>query len=109
MAGGNTLTITDDNWVSEVLQSDVPVLVDFFTDSCAPCRAMSPAIDAVAGEYSAKAKVGKLNMIDYPATAMRYRISAVPTLLVFKGGEVVAQNIGALSQAELRRLLDKHV
>ena len=101
--------MTDDNWESEVLQAGVPVLVDFFTDSCAPCRAMSPAIDALAIEYAAKARVGKLNMVDYPATAMRYRISAVPTLMVFKGGEVVAQKIGALNQAELRRLLDKHV
>ena len=109
LANGTTVTMTDGNWDSEVLESELPVLVDFFTDSCAPCRAMSPAIDAVALEYAAKAKVGKLNMIDYPATAMRYRISAVPTLMVFKGGEIIAQIVGALNQAQLRRLLDKHV
>ena len=109
MKAGITVTITDDNWDVEVLRSSVPVLVDFFTDACAPCRAMRPVIEALAAEYAGQAKVGILNMVDYPATAMRYRITAVPTLLLFKDGDVVAQNVGALNQTGLRRLIESYL
>jgi thioredoxin 1 len=109
MAGTNTLTITDGTWDSDVLKADVPVLVDFWADGCPPCRMMSPSIDSVADEYAGKAKVGKLKTDENPAAAMRYRVRAVPTLLVFKGGDVVAQKVGALSKVELKRLLDQHL
>ncbi len=109
MASNNTLTITDSTWEADVLQAGVPVLVDFWADGCAPCRAMSPSIDAVADEYAGRARVGKIKLEDNAGAAMRYRVRAVPTLLLFKGGEVVAQKVGALGKAELKKLLDGHL
>ena len=109
MPGLNILTITDSTWEAQVLKADVPVLVDFWADGCAPCRTMSPAIDALADEYAGKARIGKLKLEDNVETAMRYRVMAVPTLLVFKGGDVVAQKVGALGKTELKRLLDQHL
>lgn len=106
MAGQNTLTFTDQSWEADVLNSDVPVLVDFWAEWCGPCRMMSPTVDAVADEYQGRAKVGKLNVDENGGTAMRYNIRGIPTILVFKGGQVVAQKVGAVGKTEVAALLD---
>jgi thioredoxin 1 len=109
MSGVNTLTFTDATWDEEVLNSEVPVLVDFWAEWCGPCRMMSPTVDAVADAYVGRAKVGKLNVDDNGATGMRYNVRGIPTLLVFKGGKVVEQKVGAVAKADVQKLLDAHV
>jgi len=93
-----TATVSDKTFDQEVLKSTEPVLVDFFATWCGPCKAMAPALDAVATEMKGKLKVVKLDVDQNPATTQKYRIQAMPTLMMFKGGEIVAQNVGALVQ-----------
>ncbi|MEZ5402017.1 MAG: thioredoxin [Bryobacteraceae bacterium] len=109
MAGQNTLTFTDQGWEQEVLNSAVPVLVDFWAEWCGPCRMMSPTIDAIAEDYAGRVKVGKLNVDENGGTAMRYNIRGIPTLLVFKNGQVVAQKVGAVGKSDVSALLDSHL
>lgn len=109
MAGQNTLTLTDTGWESEVLKSDLPVLVDFWAEWCGPCRMMSPTVDALADDYRGKVKIGKLNVDEQPASAMRYNVRGIPTLLLFKGGQVVEQRVGATGKADLQKMLDSHL
>ena len=109
MAGLNTLTFSDAGFDSDVLSSDVPVLVDFWAEWCGPCRMMAPTIDTVATEYAGKVKVGKLDVDSNGQTAMRYNIRGIPTLLLFKGGRVVEQKVGAVGKSEVQRMLDAHV
>lgn len=108
MAGDNTLTFTDAAFDQDVLKSEVPVLVDFWAPWCGPCRAMSPTVDAVATEYAGRVKVGKLNTDENPATAMRYQIRGIPTILLFKGGQIVEQRMGAMPKPELVKMLAPH-
>jgi thioredoxin 1 len=109
MAGDNTLTFTDTAFDQDVLNSEVPVLVDFWAPWCGPCRAMAPTVDAVATEYAGKIKVGKMNTDDHPATAMRYQIRGIPTLLLFKGGRVVDQRVGAMPKPEVVKMITPHL
>src|SRR6185436_3357161 len=109
MAGDNTLTFTDAGFDSDVLKSDVPVLVDFWAEWCGPCRMMGATIDAVATEYAGKAKVGKLNVDDNPGTAGRFQIRGIPTLLIFKNGAVAEQVVGLAAKDKVQGLLDKHL
>jgi thioredoxin 1 len=105
MAG--TIEITDDNFEAEVLQSDVPVLVDFWAEWCQPCRMLSPVIESLAEDYQGRVKIGKINTEDARTTAMNYRIMALPTIMIFKNGEAVNQMGGVQSKERLIEELDK--
>jgi thioredoxin 1 len=109
MAGNNTLEFTDAGWENDVLKSEQPVLVDFWATWCGPCRQMTPIIDQLATDYAGKAKIGKLNVDENNAVAMRYRVASIPTLLLFKGGQLVASKIGSTGKADLQKLIDPHV
>jgi thioredoxin 1 len=102
------LHLTSANFEVEVLRASEPVLVDFWATWCPPCRMIGPAVEALAGEYAGKAKVGKLDVDESPDLAQRYGVQSIPTLLVFKDGRVVEQRIGALPKAEMARMLDAH-
>src|SRR5215831_17687036 len=109
MAGANTLNFTDADWDKDVLQSDKPVLVDFWAVWCGPCRQIGPLVDQLADENLGKIKVGKLNVDENGQTAMRYQVRGIPTLLLFKGGQVVDQRVGAMPKPELVKMLAPHV
>jgi thioredoxin 1 len=109
MAGDNTLTFTDAAFDQDVINSDTPVLVDFWAPWCGPCRAIAPTIDAIATEYAGKIKVGKVNTDENQQTAMRFGIRSIPTLLLFKGGQVIEQRVGGLPKPELVKMLSSHV
>jgi len=109
MAGANVLTFKDADFDSEVLKSEVPVLVDFWATWCGPCKTMAPTVDAVATEYAGKLKVGKVDVDESGGTAMRYNIQGIPTLLLFKGGRVVEMRVGAVGKAEVLKMLQPHV
>jgi thioredoxin 1 len=109
MADQNTLTFTDANFDTDVLRSDVPVLVDVMSEGCGACRKLAPLIDVVASEYAGKAKVGKLDAMSNLNTAMRYQVRVLPTLLLFKEGSVVLQRTGFMDKGELQKLLDPHL
>jgi len=98
MSGGSTHNVTDADFEKEVLQSSEPVVVDFHADWCGPCKAMAPALEQVAAEMKGKIKVVKLDVDANPDTTQQYRIQAMPTLMIFKGGQVAAQRVGALVQ-----------
>jgi len=107
--GANTIEITDTNFESEVVKASTPVLVDFWAAWCAPCRALAPTIDSIAEEYKGRVKVGKLDVDSNGNTAMRYNVRGIPTLLLFKGGQVVEQRVGAIGKSEVQKMLDAHV
>jgi len=109
MAGSNTLTFTDSNFDAEVINSEVPVLVDFWAEWCGPCRMMGPTIDTVADSFAGKVKVGKVDVDSNIGTAGRFRIQGIPTLLLFKGGQIVDQKVGAIPKSELESMLSAHV
>jgi thioredoxin 1 len=105
MAGTNTLELTDTNFENEVLKSDMPVLVDFWAEWCMPCKALGPTIDELATEYSGRVKVGKLNTENNQSTPVKYNIQAIPTILLFKGGEVVQKFVGLTSKKDFQAAL----
>lgn len=109
MAGSNTLTFNDASFEKEVLSSEVPVLVDFWAEWCGPCRMMGPTVDQVATEYNGKVKVGKLDVDSNQQTASRYGIRGIPTVLLFKGGQIIEQKVGAIGKPEFIKMLDKHL
>ncbi len=98
--------VTDQSFDEEVLQSQQPVLVDFWAAWCAPCRMLAPTMDQVAAEYAGKAKIVKLNVDDNVETSGRYNIRGIPTLLLFKDGELKEQIVGATSKDHISRLID---
>ncbi|MDB6054460.1 MAG: trxA [Verrucomicrobiales bacterium] len=107
MAAANIVALTQDNFDKEVLQSPEPVLVDFWAEWCGPCKMIAPVLDELATEYSGKVKIGKVNIDEYQALATEYGIRAIPTLLVFKGGQVTEQIVGGRSKRDLKASLDK--
>ena len=97
---------TDENFNQEVLSSDIPVLVDFYADWCGPCKMLAPVIETLAEEFEGKVKVGKLNVDNAPDTAQAYGIMSIPTLLIFKNGEVVNKTIGVVAKSEIEQVLN---
>ncbi|MCP4592200.1 MAG: thioredoxin [bacterium] len=106
MAGANTLTFTDADFEQEVLQSDVPVLVDFWAEWCAPCKALTPTIDELADEYAGKAKVGKMDTDANREVSAKYQVSAIPTVLLFKGGEIAEKFVGLRGKKDFKAAMD---
>lgn len=100
------LEITDSNFEQEVIKSDIPVMVDFWAPWCGPCRMIAPLIDELSNEYEGKVKVVKLNTDENPQTASEFQISAIPTLLFFKGGKVVKELVGVVPKEEIKKILD---
>lgn len=109
MASANLLTLTETNFENEVLRSSVPVLVDFWAEWCGPCKMIAPILDEIAQEYDGRLKVGKVNIDDQQGLATQHGIRAIPTLLVFKNGEVADQIVGLKSKRDLKSNLDRLV
>jgi len=101
--------ISDDSFEQEVLQAGVPVLVDYWADWCGPCKMISPILDEVAKEYSGKLKVCKLNIDENQATPPKFGIRGIPTLMIFKNGNVEATKVGALSKSQLAAFVDSNI
>src|ERR1700709_2042852 len=106
MAGQNTLTFTDNSFDQDVLNSETPVLVDFWAEWCGPCRMLGPTIDELADEYKGKVKVGKVDTDANRNTAMKFSISAIPTVIVFKKGQIVQKISGLRGKKEFKTILD---
>ena len=104
--GENIVQVSDASFEEEVLQSDQPVLIDYWAEWCGPCKMIAPVLDEIATEYSDRLKVVKLNIDDNPQTPPKYGIRGIPTLMVFKGGQVEATKVGAVSKAQLTAFLD---
>lgn len=100
------LEITDDNFAAEVLNSDLPVLIDFWAAWCGPCRMIAPLVEELAGEYEGKVKIGKLDVDNNQQTAIKYGVRSIPTLLVFKSGKVKDTIIGAVPKSQISQKLD---
>jgi thioredoxin 1 len=103
------VVLTDDNWQKEVVESEIPVLVDFWAGWCAPCRMIAPAVEQVAANYAGRVKVGKLDVDENQKVAMAYNIRSIPTLLVFRGGQVVEQRVGALPGPMIADMVEKQL
>lgn len=106
MASQHIVTLTSDNFESEVLQASQPVLVDFWAEWCGPCKMLAPTLDELADEYQGRAKIAKLDIDKHQDLAVKYGISSIPTLLLFKGGQVVQQTVGLKPKNALKQVVD---
>ncbi|MEK7391687.1 MAG: hypothetical protein RL173_715 [Fibrobacterota bacterium] len=104
---GNLVEFTDANFEAEVLKAELPVLVDFWAPWCGPCRMIGPSVEALSNEYAGKFKIGKLNSDDNPDVSAKFGIRSIPTLLIFKNGEVVNQLVGALPKDKIAEQLNR--
>ena len=105
----NILNVNDDSFDEDVLNSDTPVLIDYWAEWCGPCKMIAPTLEEVASEYQGRVKVAKLNIDDNPGTPPKYGIRSIPTLMLFKGGQVEATKVGAVSKAQLTAFLDENL
>ena len=105
----NTVQITDANFESEVLQSENPVLVDYWAEWCGPCKMLAPILDEVASEYAGKLTVAKLDIDSNPNTPPKFGIRGIPTLMIFKEGNVAATKVGAMSKSQLTAFIDENI
>jgi len=101
--------LTDDTFAQEVLNSDIPVLVDFWAEWCGPCKMIAPILDELAEEYDGRLKIAKLNIDENQATAPKYGVRGIPTLILVKNGNVEAQQVGAVSKSQLASFIDSHL
>ena len=107
--GEFTKEFTSDNFDAEVIKSDKPVLVDFWAEWCPPCKAIAPILEDLSGEMAGKVKIAKLNIEESPLAPTKYGVRSIPTLIVFKNGEIVAQNVGAMAKPDLQKWLNDNV
>ena len=107
MASDGIIELSDSTFESEVVNSDVPVLVDFWAPWCGPCRAVAPIVEEISSSYEGKIKVGKMNVDENQSTTMKFGIRSIPTIIMFKGGEAVDQIIGAVPKGEIERVVEK--
>ncbi len=103
------VTLTDENFDEEVTSSEKPVLVDYWATWCGPCKMVGPLVEEIASEYSGKLKVGKLDVDNNQASASQQNVMSIPTLLIFKEGQVVAQQVGALSKTQLAEFVEPYI
>ena len=101
--------VTDDTFTAEILQSSQPVLLDFWAEWCGPCKMLAPILDDIASQYAGRLKVAKLNIDDNPTTPANYAVRGIPTLMLFKNGNVEATKVGALSKSQLTAFIDSHL
>ena len=109
MASEQVQTLTDGNFDDTVLKSGAPVLVDFWAEWCGPCKRLAPTVDSLATDFAGKITVGKLNVDDNPNTATKFQIRGIPTLLLFKDGQVVESVVGLAQKDDLKKVIDKHI
>jgi thioredoxin 1 len=107
MAAANIVTLNQTNFAEEVVKSSTPVLVDFWAEWCGPCKMIAPLLDELASEYDGRIKIGKVNIDENQALAAEYHITAIPTLLLFKDGQVIEQIVGMRSKRDFKASLDK--
>jgi thioredoxin 1 len=109
MGSANVTEITDANFDTEVLKAELPILIDFWATWCGPCRQIAPTVDALADEYKGRFKVGKMDVDHHQIVPQQYGVRSIPTLLIFKGGKVVGQVVGAVPRSKLEAEIQKHL